>query len=84
MIQLSDLVIYCVKRFIELENGYRENWSQETKEFYAGCYDIISARSQRTRLVERQGRGMNRLNEFLSDVRAEARVQWRRHYGLSG
>lgn len=83
MVQLSDLVIYCTKRFIEIENGHRDVWSQNAKNFYAKCYSIIRDRVARTALVERNGRHMDRLNAFITSVRAEPRVQWRRHYDLA-
>ena len=83
MVQLSDLIIYCTKRFIELEKGHRDTWSQETKNFYAKCYSIIRGRVARATLVERNGRNMDRLNRFISSVRAEPRTQWRRHYDLA-
>ena len=82
MVQLSDLVIYCVKRFIEIEKGHRNNWSQETRNFYARCYALVRDRVERATLVERNGRHMEHLNTFLAAVRAEPRVQWRRHYDL--
>lgn len=82
MVQLSDLVIYCTKRFIEIEKGYRNGWSQEAKNFYAKCYSIIHGRVARTAIVERGGRNMDRLNQFLLGIRAEPRTRWRRHYDL--
>ena len=51
MIQLSDLVVYCVKIFVEIEHGYRNNWTDDTKNFYARCYSKIRARVPRTQLV---------------------------------
>ncbi|RYE01194.1 MAG: DUF3800 domain-containing protein [Sphingobacteriales bacterium] len=83
MVQLSDLVIYCTKRFIEIEAGHRDNWSQDTKNFYAKCYSAIRDRVARTALVDRSGRNMDRLNALIASVRAEPRVQWRRHYNLA-
>ena len=83
MIQISDLVIYCVRRFHELDAGYRENWPAEAKEFYAGCYERIIGRAARASLVERGGRGLERLNEYLSEVQSTPRRTWRRHHGLS-
>ena len=83
MLQLSDVVIYCVKRFIEMEKGHRNNWSQDARNFYARCYALIRDRVARARLVERTGRNMDQLNTFLSTVRAEPRIQWRRRYGLA-
>jgi hypothetical protein len=83
MIQLSDLVIYCTKRFIEIERGYRPTWREEARNFYARCYDIIRSRVARHALVKRDGRNMDRLNTFIQTVRVEPRAQWRRHYNLN-
>lgn len=83
MIQLSDLVVYCVKRFIEIEHGYRPNWNEETKNFYATCYSRIRERLPKATLVERGGRNLERLNAYLEATRIEPRTQWRRHYTIS-
>ncbi|MGA2465046.1 MAG: DUF3800 domain-containing protein [Thermodesulfobacteriota bacterium] len=83
MIQFSDLVIYCIRRFVEMENGYHNNWPDETKEFYARCYTMIQDRVARPTLVERTGRDMHRLNQYVEAVRLEPRRQWRRHYNIN-
>ncbi len=67
MIQLSDLVILCVRRFLEIEEGYK-NPPDEVKEYYAKCYDKIYGRLKKKTLVERQGNGMNILNDYLKAV----------------
>ena len=82
MIQFSDLVIYCIKRFIELENGYRDNWPQEAKQFYAECYEKIRDAVVRVKIVEREGRNMDVLNAYLKEIRVEPRTQWKRRYNL--
>jgi hypothetical protein len=82
MVQLSDLVVYCVKRFIEVEKGYRATWPLEVRNFYALCYSLIKARVARTTIVERTGRDMDRLNAFLQSVRVEPRTQWKRYYDI--
>jgi len=56
MIQLSDLVILCCRRFYEIEGGYRDGWSQEVKEFYAECFSKIHPRLKKKSLVEREGK----------------------------
>jgi hypothetical protein len=83
MIQFSDLVIYCIRRFIEVENGYRSSWSEDAKQFYARCYAVIRKRLSRPTLVKRTGRDMERLNQYIEAVRIEPRIQWRRHYNLN-
>jgi hypothetical protein len=82
MIQISDLVIYCVKRFIEIEHGYRATWRDEARIFYARCYEAIRDRVARATIVERCERNMDHLNGFLKAVRAEPRPHWKRHYGI--
>jgi len=83
MIQFSDLVIYCIRRFIEVENGYRNNWPEDAKQFYARCYALIRERLARPTLVKRAGRDMKTLNRYIEVVRIEPRMQWRRHYNLN-
>lgn len=83
MIQFSDLVIYCLKRFIELENGHRDNWSNDARNFYAKCFSLIKPRVARAAIVDRKGRDMDKLNDYIKAVRVEPRTQWKRHYDLS-
>lgn len=35
MIQLSDLVVLCIRRFLEIELGYKQNVPEIFKNFYA-------------------------------------------------
>ncbi|MCX7745241.1 MAG: hypothetical protein N2167_11840, partial [Flavobacteriales bacterium] len=81
MIQLSDLVIYCIRKFLEVENGYRDNWSQAAKDFYAQCYNIIDSRIAKKSLEPRRegNKDIRRLNEYLTKVRATHRTQWKKH-----
>ena len=82
MVQMSDLVVYCAKKFLELDGGYRESWPQDAKKFYAECYGLIDERIARKSLVERDGRSMSNLNTFLTSVRAVPSGQWKRKYGI--
>ena len=77
MIQISDLVVYCAKRFIEIESGHRDEWSDEIKQFYATCYGVIDGRVKRKRLVARGGPAFKSLNQHLKRVRAEPKRNWR-------
>lgn len=84
MIQLSDLVVFCTRKFLEVENGYRNGWNQAAKDFYAQCYQIIDSRIVK-KTLEARGEGnqhIRRLNAYLGEVRATYRTQWRRHYIL--
>lgn len=84
MIQLSDLIVYCIRKFLEIENGYRNNWNQTAKNFYAQSYNIVAGRVAKKSL-EPRGEGskeVKRLNDYLNEVRSTPRTQWKRHYTL--
>ena len=83
MVQMSDLIIYCVKRFLEIENGYREHWSSDAKEFYARCYGKIAGKAAWQGVVDRKGQGMQKLNEYLEHAQAKPKSQWKSRYGLA-
>lgn len=82
MVQLSDLVVYCTKKFFEIEAGYRDNYSAEAKRFYAECFQIIDSRNRKKNLVERNGRNMEYLNNYLNAVQVKPSRQWKRKYYL--
>lgn len=82
MIQISDLIVVCARRFLEVEHGFRDGWPAQVKRFYAECYARIHDRIAKKDLVPRQGRGMDELNEYLEAIRCQPVGQWRRRYGL--
>ena len=82
MIQLSDLVALCVRRFLEIEKNYKPSTPDSVKTFYAECFNTIDKRVKGRRLVERNGRNLNHLNKHLADVQCKPRTQWRRAYGI--
>ncbi len=82
MIQLTDLVIYCAKKFLEMDRGYRDAWPQPAKDFYAQCFEKLYARVPQKPLVEQQGRHANSVNDLLNRVSVRPRRNWKRHYGL--
>jgi hypothetical protein len=44
MIQISDLVIFCMRKFLEIEHGYATGWTQPAKDFFANCLNVIDKR----------------------------------------
>lgn len=84
MVQLSDLVVFCSRRFLEIEHGYRDEWPEEAKTFYAECYDLIDQRLISKNIVPRQGRGFERLNEYIQATRCIPIGRWRNRWGVDG
>lgn len=82
MIQLSDLVALCIRRFLEIEKGYKPNTPDIVKTFYAECFNTIDKRVKGKRLVERNGRNLKHLNDHLTNAQCKPRTQWRKAYGI--
>ncbi len=77
MIQLSDLVIYCAKKFLELDRGYRDYWPQSAKIFYAKCFEILYSRVPKKSLVKQDGKHAVSVNELLAKTVAKPRHNWK-------
>jgi hypothetical protein len=82
MIQASDLVIFLVRKFLEMDNGYRPDWSPAARAFFAGCYDKISNRVKWKNLIEVPGVEQQAANAMLAAVRSTHGNGWRQHLGL--
>lgn len=82
MVQLSDLVVYCTKKFFEIDGGYRDSYLDETKQFFAQCYALIHDRIAHKTLINRDGRGMDGLNNLLANIQASPQGRWRQRYGI--
>lgn len=83
MIQLSDLVALCVRRFLEIELGYKDGALEVVKKFYAECFNKIDERVQSRHIIERGGRQEAKLNDFISSVQAAQSRHWRRKYDVA-
>jgi hypothetical protein len=81
MVQFSDLVTFCIRKFLEVEGGYRDIWPPEAKQFYAMCFNKIHGRLRRVALVQRQEPAMTLLNTYLSEIAASPVGHWRNRYG---
>lgn len=80
MIQLSDLVALCVRRFLEVELGYKPGTPKVVKDFYAECYHILSKRIKSKSVIERKGKNLDKLTAYLEAIQAKPAVKWRKNY----
>jgi hypothetical protein len=83
MIQLSDLVVFCVRRFLEIDHGFREEWPDEAKNFYARAYLRIDDRLIRKTIIDRPGQQLKRLNEYIGEVHCLPAVRWKSKYDIT-
>ena len=82
MIQLSDLVSLCVRRFLEIELGYKNGVPEVVKQFYGECFNSIVNRVKSKSIIGRKGRNLDKLTAYLEMVQAKPALQWRRAYAL--
>jgi len=82
LIQLSDLVIYTTRKFLECDNGYRPSWSAEAKNFFASCYDRVQTRMWRTNLIDVAGEEEQEARTLLKLCQSTHNGQWKRNYTI--
>jgi hypothetical protein len=82
LVQLSDLIIYLTRKFLEYENGYRQAWPPEARNFFASCYDKIIERALWKTLIEMKGQEEVDAYKLLTTCRSTHRQVWRKHYQL--
>lgn len=80
MIQLSDLVVLCIRRFLEIELGHKPSTPEIVKNFYAECFHILNLRIKSKSLIERKGKNLDKLTTYLEAIQAKPAVQWRKNY----
>jgi hypothetical protein len=84
MIQIADLVIFCIRKFLEVEHGYATRWTQPAKNFFANCYNIIDKRLTIKRgIIERPEPKLKALNQYILAVALKPAVQWKRKYTIT-
>jgi hypothetical protein len=81
--ELSDLVIYTTRKFLECDNGYRPNWSTEAKNFFASCYDRVQKRMWWTNLIDVAGEEEQKSHALLKLCQSTHNGQWKRNYTIA-
>jgi hypothetical protein len=82
MIQVADLVIFLTRKFLEVDNGYRDRWPDYAKNFYASCYEKIIKRVKWGTLIKVDGREEQGAHGLLTAAHCTHRRQWKRHYDI--
>lgn len=82
MIQMSDLVVFCLKKFLHVDQIDENALPEPAKQFYAQCYDRIHPRLIRTTMMDQAGRHARRINPVVRTAAVFPRRQWKAHYGL--
>jgi hypothetical protein len=75
-------VIFLTRKFLEVDNGYRDGWPDAAKNFYASCYEKIIKRVKWATPIDVDGREEQGANGLLASAHCTHRRQWKRHYDL--
>ncbi len=71
MVQMADLISYLTKKFLEIENGYREEYSVEVKNIYRDFYRKIEERLIRRTIIQFDDRvRAESYYEFLHEIKS--------------
>ena len=82
MIQLSDLVVLCVRRFLEIELGHKPNAPELVRNIYAESYHNLGKRVKSTSIIAPKGKNHDKLTNYMEANQAKPAVQWRKKYDL--
>ena len=82
MIQFSDLIIFCIRKFFEIEKGYHEEYSSAARLFYATCFEKIYGRVNSKSLVDQTGIYANDVNVLLNRMWLKPSTGWKDKYQI--
>ncbi len=68
MVQLSDLICFIVKKYMEIDLGYKNAYSAPVKTLFRDMYSKIHDRSIKKEIQNETGRNSNYYNDFLKEV----------------
>jgi hypothetical protein len=68
MVQISDLVCFVTKKFLEVDTGYREQWPGEAKAAYRDLYAQIHDRLIKKDALAETGRHSDQYNNFIGEI----------------
>jgi Protein of unknown function (DUF3800) len=76
MIQLSDMCIFLIRKFLEIELGYKDTLPKENKEIFRGFYQKIHPRLISKKTLEETGKNSEEYNEYMKDVMGFPSTRW--------
>lgn len=78
MVQLADLISYITKKYLEIENGYREEYGSAVKNIYRDFYSKIDQRLIRKTIVNFDTRvSAQNYYEVLNSIKSIPTRLWR-------
>lgn len=77
MIQLSDFLVFIIKKFLEIDNWYRNTYSSDIKNIYKNFYLKIDERLISKKIFLEEWRPNELYNNFLSTISSTPSTRWK-------
>jgi hypothetical protein len=78
MVQVSDLVCFVTKKFLEVESGYHDDWNSEAKNSYRDLYTKVHDRVIKKDALLEVGRHSELYNTWIANIGVWPNRQFRR------
>ncbi len=76
MIQISDLLLFLTRKYLEIENGYKDDFPADVKDIFRAFYRKVNARLIYKRIQTESGRNSNYYNDFIQGVCSLPSARW--------
>jgi len=76
MIQISDLLLFLTRKYLEIENGYKDDFPADVKDIFRAFYRKVNARLIYKRIQTETGRNSNYYNNFISGICSLPSARW--------
>ena len=77
MIQISDMFLFLTRKYLEIENGYKEDLDANVNEIFRGFYSKIHDRLIYKTLQQEDGKKMKEYNNFLQTIISLPTTRWK-------
>lgn len=77
MIQLSDLLLFLTRKYLEIENGYRDEYSADLKSIFRDFYKKVDDRLIFKKTQTETGRNSEYYNTFIDTICSKPTIRWR-------
>lgn len=77
MIQISDFIVYVIKKYLEIENWYRETYPPNIKNIYRDFYKKIDQKLITKTLHKEDNQNIIKYNDFLDNISSFPSKRWK-------
>lgn len=77
MIQISDLLLFLTRKYLEIENGYRNEYSADLKNIFRDFYRKVDDRLIYKKIQLEDGRNSAYYNAFIQGICSTPSTRWK-------